>query len=327
MDGRTNNITMPNVTVIIPVYNVEKYLRRSIDSVLQQTFMDYECILVNDGSTDSCPRICNEYAEQDSRIKVIHKTNGGLSSSRNAGIDAASGEYLFFLDSDDFIPSTALEMLYSNIGNADICAGNLISFHSFSFDAALAPQRRKVTVFGRESAFKNMLRLKPPYIFACGKLYKKDLFADLRYSNCLYEDIDLIYKLIDRCIEIRHVSGVCYFYNLGNPNSITASQYTHAHFAGIENAGNMLNFISQKYPGCIRAAKYYFCQQNFHIYKRMLLSRNFPAEDMYRVKKNIRKYMFFGLYDIRLWHKLLPKIMLFVLGDKISRCFYKYFSS
>ena len=89
-------------SVIMPVFNVEKYIRKSVDSVLKQTYQNIEVLLVDDGSTDNCPKICDDYAELDSRVRVIHKKNGGLSDARNFGIDAASGDYVVFLDSDDY---------------------------------------------------------------------------------------------------------------------------------------------------------------------------------------------------------------------------------
>lgn len=109
-------------SVIVPIYNVEKYIRKCIDSVLEQTFGDFELILVDDGSPDDCPKICDEYEKKDSRIKVIHKENGGLVSARQAGIEVASGDYIFNLDGDDAICSDALESSYEIIKdtNADI---------------------------------------------------------------------------------------------------------------------------------------------------------------------------------------------------------------
>lgn len=101
-----------NISVVIPVYNVEKYLRRCVDSVINQTYSSLEIILVDDGSPDQCPVICDEYAEQDKRIKVIHKTNGGLASARNAGMKVATGKYLFFVDSDDWLDPDGLQLLY-----------------------------------------------------------------------------------------------------------------------------------------------------------------------------------------------------------------------
>src|SRR5690348_8514297 len=104
----------PKISIIVPIYDVQKYLFKCIDSILAQTFTDYELILVNDGSPDSCGEICNEFAKKDKRIKVIHKKNGGLSSARNAGLEIAKGEYIGFIDSDDFIHNKMYEILYQN---------------------------------------------------------------------------------------------------------------------------------------------------------------------------------------------------------------------
>lgn len=113
---------MPIISVIVPVYNVEKYLPRCIDSILAQTFTDFELILVDDGSPDNCGAICDEYAAKDKRVRVIHKSNGGVSSARNAGLDAASGEYVTFVDSDDYIAEDRLKQMHSSIfeSKADI---------------------------------------------------------------------------------------------------------------------------------------------------------------------------------------------------------------
>ena len=102
-------MNLPKVSVVIPVYNVEKYLDRCIDSVVNQTYRNIEIILVDDGSPDGCPKKCDEWSEKDSRIKVIHKENQGLGMARNTGIDNATGEYIFFFDSDDFVETTLVE--------------------------------------------------------------------------------------------------------------------------------------------------------------------------------------------------------------------------
>ena len=105
---------MPKVSIIVPVYKVGPYLAKCIDSILSQTLTDFELILVDDGSPDSCGEICDGYAKKDERIKVIHKQNGGLSSARNAGLDIAKGEYIGFVDSDDYIEHDMYEFLYKN---------------------------------------------------------------------------------------------------------------------------------------------------------------------------------------------------------------------
>ena len=104
----------PEISIIVPVYNVEKYLKRCIDSILNQSFTDFELILVDDGSTDNSGEIIDEYAIKDERIKVIHKENGGLSSARNVGIEYSKGNYIAFVDSDDYINKNMYKILYKN---------------------------------------------------------------------------------------------------------------------------------------------------------------------------------------------------------------------
>ena len=104
---------MSKVSIVVPIYNVEKYLEQCIDSIINQTLKDIEIILVDDGSPDNCPQICDDYAKKDSRIKVVHKKNGGLSSARNAGIEVATGDYIGFVDSDDYIELDMYEKMYS----------------------------------------------------------------------------------------------------------------------------------------------------------------------------------------------------------------------
>ena len=114
------------VSCIIPVYNTEKYLPRCIESVLAQTFVDWEMLLIDDGSTDASGSICDEYAAKDERIRVFHKENGGISSARNVGLNYAQGEWIFFVDSDDSLPKTSLESLLSRSSDANIIAGGFL---------------------------------------------------------------------------------------------------------------------------------------------------------------------------------------------------------
>ncbi len=118
------------VSVIIPIYKVEPYIRECLDSVINQTYRNLEIILVDDGSPDGCPKICDEYAENDSRIKVVHKENGGLSDARNKGLDVASGEYITFVDSDDVVHKAYVEFLYDNLKktNSDVSVCQSVSF-------------------------------------------------------------------------------------------------------------------------------------------------------------------------------------------------------
>ena len=130
---------MPQISVIVPVYKVEKYIHKCVDSILAQTFTDFELWLVDDGSPDHCGAICDEYAQIDTRVKVIHKKNGGLSDARNAALDVMNGKYIFFVDSDDWISEDALEIMYSALERtgAKVATGNIVSVREDGTEQAL----------------------------------------------------------------------------------------------------------------------------------------------------------------------------------------------
>ena len=198
---------MTKVSVVVPVYNVEKYLNRCIDSILNQTFRDFELILVDDGSTDQSGRICDEYKEKDNRIVVIHKTNGGLSDARNYGIDRAKGEYITFIDSDDWIKERYIEVLYNNAVKfkVDISAVNL---HKEYDDRSERSCDITEGVFDGKAAMQFLYGDISIYLnVACAKLYKIDLFEDIRYPvGKLHEDGFTTYKLL-------YFSNTVYFSN------------------------------------------------------------------------------------------------------------------
>ena len=202
------------ISVIVPVYNVENYLRRCVDSIINQTYKNLEIILVDDGSPDNCPVICDEYAQRDSRIKVIHKENGGLSDARNVGIDIASGDYLMFVDSDDYISEKMCGILYERLrsSNADmsICGVERIypdgrnSDYSNIEDALLT----------RDDFFDKMEgKCGWCWVVAWNKLYKKSIFDGLCYPvGKLYEDDFIIHKLLYKIEKISAVADHMYYY-------------------------------------------------------------------------------------------------------------------
>ncbi|WP_314159939.1 glycosyltransferase family 2 protein [uncultured Gemella sp.] len=213
------------ISIIIPIYNVEKYLRRCIDSIVNQTYKNTEIILVNDGSPDNCREICDEYEEIDSRIKVIHKANGGLSSARNAGLDIASGEYIMFVDSDDWISEDTLEKLNKYVEKG--C--DIINF-KLRFAKRKTENIIKLNDKIKDSYECNLLSYVDKLFsgeldfFICNKLYKKDLFDDVRFPEGRnYEDLATIYKLYFKAKNIVVTDYTLYYYWLENPNSITSN--------------------------------------------------------------------------------------------------------
>jgi glycosyltransferase involved in cell wall biosynthesis len=201
------------ISVIIPVYKVEDYIRRCVDSVLKQTYGNLEIILVDDGSPDRCGEICDEYAAKDNRVVSIHKKNGGLSDARNAGMDVCKGEYITFLDSDDWVASDYIERLYRLL--KDTAAG--ISACSFikTSDEDTEPDSstEEVRVFSNTEALDKMesntdIQLYVQLVVAWGKLYKRSLFEGVTYPvGKLHEDEFTTYKVIYRAERIALTSA------------------------------------------------------------------------------------------------------------------------
>lgn len=222
----------PLVSVIIPVYNVERYLRRCLDSVVNQTYRNLEIILVDDGSPDRCPEICDEYAERDSRIKVIHKKNGGQSEARNIAIDICRGEYIAFIDSDDLVSTWYIENLYTAINNHSVkfAICETICFSDYS-EIGRHESLYSSKLLSKRSAIKSYCSLFPrksvPFLAPFCKLYHRSLFQELRFPvGCIYEDSLLNYKLIDLVDEIAYINEPLYYYYM-RENSTMGQKERH----------------------------------------------------------------------------------------------------
>ena len=224
---------MPELSVIVPVYKVEKYLKECIDSILNQIFTDFELILVDDGSPDRCPQMCDEAAKQDDRIQVIHQKNGGLSAARNTGIEAARGEWLGFVDSDDFVAPDFYEKLLTAAkeANADcaICSIQLTKEDGQCMDT---PDNMKVEdcVHSGRAALETLMdKANTPYLVAWNKIYKREVFRTIRYPvGRLNEDNFIFAELFDNVKMVACVKEPMYFYRQ-REGSIMRSQYTVRH--------------------------------------------------------------------------------------------------
>ena len=218
---------MPKISVIVPVYKVEHYLDRCVASILKQTFVDFELILVDDGSPDRCPQMCDEWAKKDTRIQVIHKENGGLSSARNAGLDIMQGEYVSFVDSDDWLEPDALEYLYYLLKkyNADF---SFAEMRRISDEGKTCPVNHGVeTILTQDqfllSFFKVGTQVNVQY--AWGKLYKIRLFSEIKYCEGLTsEDIPAIFMIALNCNRIVHGSKIIYNYFI-RADSLTQEEF------------------------------------------------------------------------------------------------------
>lgn len=239
------------ISVIVPVYMVEDYIRACVDSILGQSYGNLEVILVDDGSTDGCGRICDDYGKMDERVRVIHKTNGGLSDARNAGIGAATAEYLVFVDSDDFIEKNMIAQLYEALMNtdSDIAICNLRYVDAKGKPIASRDMIREYRiaddVWTREDFWKCYCRGgQIPCTVAWNKLYRRKLFEGLRYpKGKIREDQFILAELITRCEKICCVGETMYFYRQ-REGSIMSDKYAVRQLdivdAFLENTGVFL---------------------------------------------------------------------------------------
>lgn len=221
------------ISIIIPVYKVEKYLEKCIESVLKQTYTNLQIILVDDGSPDNCGKICDEYAKKDSRIEVIHKVNGGLSYARNVGISKAKGRYIGFVDSDDYIKEDMYEILLNLIKeyDADVSICNL--YDVIDGKEYIRNKENGIQEYSRLDILKEVLLDKNIQNYAWNKLYKKELFDEIKYPiGKKYEDIGTTFYVFEKCNKIVVTSEPEYYYLkrsdslVNNVTEITVFDYT-----------------------------------------------------------------------------------------------------
>jgi len=219
----------PLVSVIIPIYKVEPYLRRCVNSVINQSYTNLEIILVDDGSPDKCSAICDEYAQNDRRIKVIHKQNGGLSSARNVGLHICKGLFITFVDSDDWIETNYIEVLYNLQGkyNADIVVGeNQIRKDTANVLTKQELQDSSETILDQNCALKHLfLSNNHTYVVSWGKLYKKELLTGFQFPIGKYhEDEFTTFQLFYKAKRICYTNKILYNY-FQRPGNITSTDH------------------------------------------------------------------------------------------------------
>ena len=243
---------MPLISVIVPIYNVEKYLSRCVDSVLTQTFTDFELILVDDGSPDNCGTVCDEYEKKDSRVRVIHKKNGGLSDARNAGIDwvfeHSDSEWITFIDSDDWIHPRCLEALYGAVKETglslSVCGFERTKGEAPAVDEAnLKPEIRNTEDYYK-SRYINA-------VVAWGKLYRKEDFRTLRYpKGKIHEDEFTTYKVLFLYKEIAVVDQPLYAY-FRNPDGITKTDWSPKTLVKVEALEERLDYLKERHQDAL----------------------------------------------------------------------------
>lgn len=283
---------MKLVSIIVPVYNTSKYLEKCLYSLIEQTIQNIEIIVVNDGSTDDSLKIAKNIAKKDNRIKVFSKPNGGLSSARNFGIEKSSGEYIGFVDSDDYVKENMFEQLYNmveeNHAKMAVCGWYLVE----NEEVRKCAFECKRVVLNDEQAIDLLLNHVSYDNFACNKLFHRSLFQDISFPvGELLEDLSTIYKLIHTAKKIVVDSQPLYYYVLHN-NSITSNLYRQVNpdvFKVIEKRKN--NLLSM-YPNLTNKIKSNYFTANKHYFMISLHSsirdKEFEKNRIKEMRKNIR---------------------------------------
>lgn len=304
------------ISVIIPIYNVENFLPRCLDSIINSNYQNLEIILVDDGSTDSCSQICEEYKEKDSRIKVIHKSNGGLSDARNKGIDIATGKYISFVDSDDVVDedmfSYLLNLLIDNKCDISVC--NYTTFSTMEPPQTKTNKLDNPRIYSREEALNILLKGKISHSdYAWNKLYKKELFKNIRYPRGRkMEDIGTTYKLYYKAKNIVIGDSIKYFY-YQRKNSILGLNNYEIYKDNLELSIERYNFLKDN------KVKINFVQYQKDIINKIIeLYKNSKTENQHKYfYDNSYDKIFIKLFDLKMLKgEHLKKIVRYYIYSK-----------
>ena len=311
----------PQISIIVPVYNVEKYLRVCVDSLLNQRLDRFEIILVDDGSTDSSGVICDEYAERDKRVEVIHKRNGGLSSARNEALDVAKGDFIGFVDSDDYIMENMYKLLIKRMeeDECDISVCNMLMQKS-SGDVPYH-KNAKDEQFSRESTMTELIANRILTFSVCNKLFKKSIFNGLRFKEgIILEDMDIIYKLFHRARKVSYLSAPLYYYRY-NESSILRKPFTLKRIDEFYIRKEMYDFYQQHYPETADLVYFRLCVAGSKLYNLVKIGfKEKSSEYLFLIEQEKSKLARL------LWRKdVHPKEKLQVMALMISPKNYHYF--
>ena len=305
------------ISIIIPVYNVSDYLDKCLESIVNQTYKKIEIIIIDDGSTDNSGNICDKWANIDSRIKVYHQENKGLSCARNLGIKKSTGKYLFFIDSDDFVSLDIIEFLYNSLinNNADIAT-------CMNYRKKYKNLGNKSYICNKEESLKKLLYQENCLVNVWGKLYKKELFNDVLFpKKMILEDLATTYLLFSKSKKTI-INTIGKYYYVKRNDSIINSKFSRNRMIGLDIANNQTKFIKTNFPKLEKAAINREFMEAIYILVNMPL-RGYKKEfiKIKNVLKNTRKivlldknsllkyriyalFSYFGLKKIIIIHRL-----------------------
>ena len=283
------------ISIIVPVYNVEQYLEKCVDSIINQKYKNLEIILVDDGATDSSGKLCDELAKIDNRIKVYHKENGGLSDARNYGVERATGDYIGFVDSDDYIDSEMYEELYEAIKkeNVDVVECNLKIIYPDRVE--LFTEQKYYNVYTKQEYLEEYLKIEKIFGSACVRLIKSDIAKKLKFPvGKLYEDTYYAYDLIEK-VDRYVIMNNPYYNYLMRENSITNAKFNPRILDLIEIVEKFHKTTYENYPGLKEAADCRKMYAYFSVLNSILLEENYRDNEYYSEILNYFKRNYISL--------------------------------
>lgn len=277
------------ISVLVAVYNVDKYITKCLDSIINQTYSNIEIVIVDDGSTDNSKKICTEYAKKDKRIKVFEIEHGGLSKVRNYGIKVAAGKYIYFVDSDDYLDNDLLETLYNNIKkeNADI---SCCSFYEvFKSKIIKKNSVNEYFVMSSHDAILKSFQDEGLSVYAWNKLFKKELFNDIEFPlGKKSQDRFVMYQIFDKCQKIVYQSICKYYYVQRKDN--TSMTLSKINTDSIEASLNAINYL-KKYPQIINYATANYLLSELKCYKKKVLySKKIDKTSRKKILNDLKMY-------------------------------------
>ena len=319
----------PIISIIVPIYNVGKYLPKCIESILNQTFKNFELILVNDGSTDNSGVVCDDYAKKDTRIKIIHKSNGGVSSARNAGLYVAKGEYIGFVDPDDYIDKNMYEKLYrlciDNNSDIAICRFN----REINGKIQNKESTEEIIELNNMEAMNELFKGNLYRFSLCNKLFSKKCFSDVLFpEERIHEDLSTTYKLFANSKKAVYINYCGYIY-VRRENSILTSTYNEKRLQAFIAWDEIIEFIDKNYYEIIEqviATFTYWCVDNILYILNQVNNSKKKNNYLNIIQKYTTKYYIYIKRNniLSRSYKLRIRIFninykLFILGRKIRK--------
>ena len=275
------------ITIIVPIYNTEKYLERCLDSIINQSYKNIEILLINDGSTDNCDNICKNYQKLDKRIVYQYKENGGLSSVRNLGLKISKGKYVIFIDSDDTIEQEMIEIMYGCIkdNKAEICCCGRTNIFD---DGQRKELFNKYCVYNSKEALASLLVYDNMDSSVCDKLILKSLYDGLEFpSGYIAEDVMVTYKLLSRANKVVNC-GQCFYNYYQYSGSMSRSKFSKKTMGIYYYHKEVYEYVIDNHPSLEQEAEYFYFSRLIYLYMLCLKSKYY-GEEFKIIKQEISK--------------------------------------